>query len=436
MLIEPVDPTMTRDELIAAAESIGMRFPAPVAQGEPVAFVDLSACDCRNSVDDCDYPDCKAGRAAQAAHASAARCPYCDGTGDVHTPTGEWRGSCICEAGKAAPAPVAQCRDDGRCQYAIDHGAEGLAACPKGKCAMLPAPVTQGEPVVIVADNGPAYRAMVAALVKLPEGTKLYTHPAPAPVLTPAQSLTDEQAKRLLNQSDLLDMFLHMGWYSAPRKNFNENTLALIRTTERACAEAWGVELVEAASAAPAPVAQPADMREAPTVGAAYNMGAKGGPVNEAERLAFEAWMRGHCWALSAHWTGSQYVSDAEAGGDLDPRAMQTRRLWAAWRDRAALAAPAPAGEPVATYMGHRMTPDGTKEFWGYADNPMPEGTKLYTAPPAAARVPLTDEQINEVFHTARNAKMGSGDNSRHRLSVVEIARAIERAHGMLEREL
>ena len=27
-----------------------------------------------------------------------------------------------------------QCRDDGRCQYAIDHGAEGLGACPAGEC--------------------------------------------------------------------------------------------------------------------------------------------------------------------------------------------------------------------------------------------------------------------------------------------------------------
>ena len=31
--------------------------------------------------------------------------------------------------------PVA-CRNDGRCQYAIDHGAEGLGHCPDGKCCM------------------------------------------------------------------------------------------------------------------------------------------------------------------------------------------------------------------------------------------------------------------------------------------------------------
>jgi hypothetical protein len=27
------------------------------------------------------------------------RCEYCDGTGDVHDQTGEWRGVCVCEAG-------------------------------------------------------------------------------------------------------------------------------------------------------------------------------------------------------------------------------------------------------------------------------------------------------------------------------------------------
>lgn len=32
--------------------------------------------------------------------------------------------------------PQAECRSDGRCQYAIDSGAEGLGHCPKGKCVM------------------------------------------------------------------------------------------------------------------------------------------------------------------------------------------------------------------------------------------------------------------------------------------------------------
>lgn len=68
-------------------------------------------------------------------------------------------------------------------------------------------------------------------------------------------------------------------------------------------------------------------------------MGAKGAPPSEPERLAFEAWMRGHCWALCATWDGKGYKSDAEQGGGYCPHASMTRRLWAAWRDRAAIAA-------------------------------------------------------------------------------------------------
>ena len=77
----------------------------------------------------------------------------------------------------------------------------------------------------------------------------------------------------------------------------------------------------------------------APDIEAARKMGAKGGGVSDAERLAFEAWMQGHCWALSATWNGSGYVSDAEQAGRYCAQAGRTRGLWAAWRDRAALEA-------------------------------------------------------------------------------------------------
>lgn len=77
----------------------------------------------------------------------------------------------------------------------------------------------------------------------------------------------------------------------------------------------------------------------APTEQQAYDMGAKGAPATDAERLLFEAWMRGHCWALCATWDGKCYRSDAEQNGNIDPRAMNTRQLWASWRDRAALSA-------------------------------------------------------------------------------------------------
>lgn len=76
----------------------------------------------------------------------------------------------------------------------------------------------------------------------------------------------------------------------------------------------------------------------APTVEDAYDMGAKGGPNHDGERLAFEAWMRGHCWALCATWRGTHYRADDEVNGNVNLLAMRTRELWAAWRDRAALA--------------------------------------------------------------------------------------------------
>ena len=77
--------------------------------------------------------------------------------------------------------------------------------------------------------------------------------------------------------------------------------------------------------------------RCAPCVEEAFAMGAKGGPAVEAERMAFEAWMRGHHWALCATWDGKSYRGTAEHGEYVCQHAMRTRQLWAAWRDRAAL---------------------------------------------------------------------------------------------------
>ncbi|GEM_PF-2367936 len=76
---------------------------------------------------------------------------------------------------------------------------------------------------------------------------------------------------------------------------------------------------------------------DAPSIDDAHAIGANGTQGSEAERLAFEAWMRGHCWALRATWDGKGYVSDAEQAGGYCPHAARTRGLWAAWRDRAAL---------------------------------------------------------------------------------------------------
>lgn len=48
------------------------------------------------------------------------------------------------------PQPDYPCRSDGRCQYAIDSGAEGMGHCPRGKCVM---PAEQPQPVAICASE-------------------------------------------------------------------------------------------------------------------------------------------------------------------------------------------------------------------------------------------------------------------------------------------
>ena len=57
----------------------------------------------------------------------------------------------------------------------------------------------------------------------------------------------------------------------------------------------------------------------------------------EQDRQRFEQWMAGHCWQVGGVWDGKTYVSTAENGDYLDPQAMHTRQLFAAWRDCAAL---------------------------------------------------------------------------------------------------
>ena len=72
--------------------------------------------------------------------------------------------------------------------------------------------------------NQPAFSAR-----QMREAMKHAPQPAQA---TQAVPMTDEEAKELIKKSDLLDMFLHIGWYSAPRKNFDTHALALIRAVE------------------------------------------------------------------------------------------------------------------------------------------------------------------------------------------------------------
>jgi hypothetical protein len=57
-----------------------------------------------------------------------------------------------------------------------------------------------------------------------------------------------------------------------------------------------------------------------PSIEKAFSIGQKGGPVDEEDRLAFEAWMRGHCWELGGEWDGACYRGTAEQGQYICPR--------------------------------------------------------------------------------------------------------------------
>ena len=73
----------------------------------------------------------EAVRQGLAAH--ERRCEYCDGTGDVHSIDGEWRGVCICSVGRALAASKIDERaafeywasDDGETPTAVERAGHG-----------------------------------------------------------------------------------------------------------------------------------------------------------------------------------------------------------------------------------------------------------------------------------------------------------------------
>lgn len=127
---------------------------------------------------------------------------------------------------------------------------------------------------------------------------------------------------------------------NAPRELL-ERCAQYTPTLEKQEDRARALSELRALLSAPSPADHCEDVRAmvVPSIEAAYAIGAKGGSVVDAERLAFESWMAGHCWALCAAWDGSGYRCESEQAGHFSPAAGMTRRLWAAWRDRAALAA-------------------------------------------------------------------------------------------------
>ena len=65
-------------------------------------------------------------------------CPSCNDKGEAYFANGYICPTCGRKESIFLRELVgrATCRSDGRCQYAIDHGAEGLGHCPPGKCCM------------------------------------------------------------------------------------------------------------------------------------------------------------------------------------------------------------------------------------------------------------------------------------------------------------
>lgn len=198
--------------------------------------------------------------------------------------------------------------------------------------------------------------------------------------------------------------------------------------------------MLAAAPAAPVAVQEPSEE-------AAYQIGAKGAEPTESERRLFEAWMRGHCWAVAGEWNGKTYVAADEDGRCVNQHAMLTRQLWAAWRDRAALAcSAAPAATPQVAqeavawavdvqgytrllYNSLSAAEDSARHYSEERERVV-SIAPLYTAPPAAEHPYSTTsdkyraELYDEVWAQARLIGYG---NVTEALADLERKKAAER---------
>lgn len=104
---------------------------------------------------------------------------------------------------------------------------------------------------------------------------------------------------------------------------------------------------------------EPEEPSDEDRIKAAFAMGQTGAPPSETERLAFESWMRGHSWLVEGVWNGTTYDDRGPSRvSSVDVGAMQTRMLWAAWRDRAAL-----ARWPLAAIKPVPVQPEGRQDL-------------------------------------------------------------------------
>ena len=147
----------------------------------------------------------------------------------------------------------------------------------------------------------------------------------------------------------------------------------------------------------------------------------------EQEREAFEDWRNG--WDAFAQLGRMCLVGNDEYSDD------ETQAAWEAWQTCAALEAQVPSKPPGIDALqcvisslrdtAHISDEEGelTNELRQFRDWAM-----LAAAPSAPERKPLTDEQIT---NTVRN--LGWGQNDFDLEEIVDVARAIEQAHGIGE---
>jgi len=190
------------------------------------------------------------------------------------------------------------------------------------------------------------------------EITPLYTHPA-----QPSEPKAELIEQARLGMGDGLNMALAVVELYGMKGDVIYTEIAKLRETTQPKSEPAHDDLTIAYMSGfhDGKKAKAKPVQEPLTVESAHAMGAKGATPTEAERLLFEAWMRGHCWAVDGDWNGSQYVHANEKTGFVHGGAMNTRSLWAAWRDRAALAAP----------KGRKPLTEQKIYYWWSVDNGM-----------------------------------------------------------------
>lgn len=128
----------------------------------------------------------------------------------------------------------------------------------------------------------------------------------------------------------------------------------------------------------------------------------------DKEREAFEAW-----------WYDTYHAGHIHADSHGVYHAIEVQAAWEAWRDRAALASQqAVKGEPVAWFRYE----NGMRIY--YETKAWDDLQPLFASPPS--REPLTDEQIDACWDGLTPSGYGK--------SRYDIARAIERAHGIHSR--